>query len=178
MAKKVHEMVDLNINRYSTVYADKGRIALDGRVEAALECKHLVFAIELEWSLEIQVTDLEVLFSLPMASKGTTRDLMLVNTWLEVNVPPVSTTLGSQLQRSDIPQVTTANVIAFLTKYSYVISPLPDSVAADVGDFPELFRIACYETSKRRLLRRYRESDDDCFMELMIPVAVADMKRC
>ncbi|KRY63463.1 hypothetical protein T4A_7024 [Trichinella pseudospiralis] len=39
-----------------------------------------------------------------MASKGTTRDLMLVNTWLEVNVPPVSTTLGSQLQRSDIPQ--------------------------------------------------------------------------
>ncbi|KRZ64818.1 hypothetical protein T10_12950, partial [Trichinella papuae] len=53
------------------------RIALDGRVEAALECKHLVFAIELEWSLEIQITDLEVLFSLPMASKGTTRDLMV-----------------------------------------------------------------------------------------------------
>ncbi|KRZ00369.1 hypothetical protein T4B_11183 [Trichinella pseudospiralis] len=70
------------------------------------------------------------------------------------------------------------HISAFLTKYSYVISPLPDSVAADVGDFPELFRIACYETSKRRLLRRYRESDDDCFMELMIPVAVADIKRC
>ncbi|KRX94102.1 hypothetical protein T4E_5715 [Trichinella pseudospiralis] len=113
MAKKVHEMVDLNINRYSHHITDPRRIALDGRVEAALECKHLV-------------TDLEVLFSLPMASKGTTRDLMvvrfagkrarcislsLVNTWLEVNVPPVSTTLGSQLQRSDIPQVTTANVI-------------------------------------------------------------------
>ncbi|KRY86982.1 hypothetical protein T4D_12352 [Trichinella pseudospiralis] len=105
---------------------DPRRIALDNKVKAALECKHLVFAIELEWSLEIQITDLEVLFSLPMASKGTTRDLMvvrfagkrarcislsLVNTWLEVNVPPVSTTLGSQLQRSDIPQVTTANVI-------------------------------------------------------------------
>ncbi|KRZ39148.1 hypothetical protein T4C_13320 [Trichinella pseudospiralis] len=57
---------------------DPRRIALDGRVKAALECKHLVFAIELEWSLEIQITDLEVLFSLPMASKGTTRDLMVV----------------------------------------------------------------------------------------------------
>ncbi|KRZ36273.1 hypothetical protein T4C_6624 [Trichinella pseudospiralis] len=50
---------------------------------------------------------------------------------------------------------------AFLKKYCYVISPLPDSVAADVDDLPLLFRITCYETSKRRLFDRYRESDDD-----------------
>ncbi|KRY87004.1 hypothetical protein T4D_4282 [Trichinella pseudospiralis] len=62
---------------------DPRRIALDNKVKAALECKHLVFAIELEWSLEIQITDLEVLFSLPMASKGTTRDLMVVRNNVE-----------------------------------------------------------------------------------------------
>ncbi|KRY73829.1 hypothetical protein T4A_1798 [Trichinella pseudospiralis] len=53
------------------------------------------------------------------------------------------------------------HISAFLKKYCYVISPLPDSVAADVDDLPLLYRITCYETSKRRLFDRYRESDDD-----------------
>ncbi|KRY64786.1 hypothetical protein T4A_6477 [Trichinella pseudospiralis] len=58
-------------------------------------------------------------------------------------------------------QRTTIDMEMTTISYCYVISPLPDSVAADVDDLPLLFRITCYETSKRRLFDRYRESDDD-----------------
>ncbi|KRZ10705.1 hypothetical protein T11_13336 [Trichinella zimbabwensis] len=69
-------------------------------------------------------------------------------------------------------------ISASLTNYCKAILPLPDSVAADVDDLLELFRNSPIETLKRRLLERYGESNDNCFIALTIPVATADMKLC
>ncbi|KRZ65804.1 hypothetical protein T10_11366 [Trichinella papuae] len=78
--------------------------------------------------------------------------------------------------RSAVTMFQLCHISAFLTKYCYVILLLLDSVAADVDDLLELFRNSPIETLKRRLLERYGESNDNCFIALTIPVATADMK--
>ncbi|KRZ80178.1 hypothetical protein T10_4563 [Trichinella papuae] len=67
-------------------------------------------------------------------------------------------------------------ISASLTKYFYVISSLPESVAADVDDLLEPVGNNPYEVLKCRLLECYCESDSDRFCAHTAPVVMEDVK--